>query len=121
MAALNSISLSATYHTTATKPFVQLNFEKKRAAYALIALENLRLGKIDTLLLQDSNSKMTAKLKKNGTQYALSFLMTTLPLTENQVECVLSLLLDAINGGVAVGQHYDLHLPNLNLRITLDA
>ena len=121
MAALNSITLSAYYHTTATKPFIQLNFEKKRAAYALIALENLRFGKINALLLQDSNTQMTAKLKKNGTQYALSFLMTTLPITENQVERILSLLLDAINGAVAIGQHYDLQLPNIALRITLDA
>ena len=121
MAALNSITLAASYHFTATKPFVDLKFEKKRAAYALIALENLRFGKISTLLLQDSNTKMTATLNKSGNQYTLSVLTTTLSLTEQHLVCILSLLLDAINGAVAVGRHYDLQLPNLDLRITLDA
>lgn len=119
MAALNSISLTASYRMTASGLWVQLKFERKRAAYALIALENLRFGKINTLLLQDSNTKMTAKLQKSGKQYPLSLMMTSLLLTENHIECVLSLLLDAINGTALVGQHYDFTFPGLDLCIML--
>ena len=119
MAALNSISLTASYRMTASGLWVQLKFERKRAAYALIALENLRFEKIDTLWLQDSNTKMTARLTKNGKQYLLSFMGKGLSLSHTHIECVLSLLLDALSGKALDGQHYDIEFPGLSLSVMI--
>lgn len=117
MAAINTISARVEYHLSGGVPFVKVMLEKKRVAYTLIALENLRFGKINTVLLQDTGSNLTAKMSKNGKQYILSVMMKTLTLTENHIECVLSLLLDALSGTAFVGQHCDFAFPGLSLTV----
>ncbi|MBQ8288527.1 MAG: hypothetical protein IJX76_07135 [Clostridia bacterium] len=119
MAAVDTISVHAGYRTAEGKHHVTVEMERKKVAYTLIALENLRFDKIDTVLLKDAALPIAGKLKKDGNSYVLSFMGKAIPLTEEQILYVLSLLLDTLNGTAGANKKYEFDFPKLTLTVTV--
>lgn len=119
MAAINTVSIRTNYRTADGKHHVTVELERKKVAYALIALENLRLGKIDAVLLKDAALPVSGKLQKDGKGYVLSFMGKAIPLFEEHILRILSLLLDVINGSKGAGVNYRLEYSNISLSVVI--
>lgn len=119
MAAINTISIRTNYRTSDGKHHVAVELERKKVAYTLIALENLRFDKIDTVLLKDAALPVSGKLKKDENGYVLSFMGKAIPLTEEQILYVLSLLLDTLNGTAGANKKHEFAFPHLTLAVTV--
>lgn len=119
MAAINAIAISTGYRTAEGKHYITVEMERKKVAYILIALENLRFGKIDTVLLKDATLPVSGKLRKDGKGYALSFMGKAIPLSEEHISQILSLLLDVLNGTKGVGEPFRFAQENLSLSVVI--
>lgn len=119
MAAINTVSIRTNYRTAGGAHHVTVEMERKKVAYTLIALENLRFGKIDTVLLKDAALPVSGKLKKDSKGYSLSFMGKAVPLAEEQILQILSLLLDVLNGTKGTGEQFRLTQGNLSLSVVI--
>ena len=119
MAAIDTITVRTNYRTADGKHHVTVEMERKKVAYALIALENLRFGKIDTVLLKDVTLPIAGKLKKDGNGYVLSFMGKVIPVTKEQILQILSLLLDVLSGAKGAGEQFRFTEGTLSLLVVI--
>lgn len=119
MATINAISIRTNYRTANGVYYITVELERKKVAYTLIALENLRFGKIDTVLLKDAALPVSGKLMKDEKGYSLSFIGKAVPLSEEQILQILSLLLDVLNGTKGAGEQFRLAQGNLSLSVVI--
>ncbi len=119
MAALHTISIATAYRSEGGKHSVTVTLERKKVAYTLIAIENLRFGKVDALLLQDAKLPISGKLKKDSKGYTLSFMGKAIPLSEAQILQIMSLLLDVLSGAKGAGEQFRFAEGNLSLSVVI--
>ena len=104
MAAINTISIHTNYRTADGKHHITVEMERKKVAYTLIALENLRFGKVDTVLLKDAALPISGKLKKDGKGYSLSFMGKAIPLSEEHILQIFSLHIHKNHNSLRTGK-----------------
>ncbi len=86
---------------------MEILFPESRIQQSLICLENFRFSKIPIVQFTDRKSDTILLLEHFEKKYILNVSGETIALSENEIECILSMLLDYINQTAFVGLHYD--------------